>query len=108
MHQSGLHFVTDVGLTLDVILDGVTARSTWTDGAVASAQAKMVADFMAENVWGPGVVIETCREKLPRDTVATVDSGAHRVCCRKSGSVLNLAVCCNHRHFARWAAPSLC
>jgi acetolactate synthase-1/2/3 large subunit len=79
MHQSGLHFVTDVGLTLQEISAGITARDTWTDGAIVTAQAKLTVDFAAEDVWGPGVIIETCRANLPRDTVATVDSGAHRI-----------------------------
>jgi len=79
MHQSGLHFVTDVGLTLRKISDGVITRDTWTNGAIVIAQAKLNADFAAEEVWGPGVIIETCRANLPRETVATVDSGAHRI-----------------------------
>ncbi|MFY9239916.1 MAG: thiamine pyrophosphate-binding protein, partial [Roseovarius sp.] len=79
MHQSGLHFVTDTGLTLQAISDGVKTGDTWIDGSIAAAQTKMIADFKAEDVWGPGVIIETCREKLPRNTIATVDSGAHRI-----------------------------
>jgi acetolactate synthase-1/2/3 large subunit len=79
LHQSGLHFVTDIGLTLQVISEGVTSGGTWSDGSVTTAQDKMADDFQAEDAWGPGVIIETCRETLPRNTIATVDSGAHRI-----------------------------
>ena len=35
--------------------------------------------FAVRNDWGPDAVIATCQEVLPPDTLATADSGAHRI-----------------------------
>mgnify|MGYP006127699671 FL=1 len=76
MHQSTLQFVSHVGLTLDAISHGISGGERWSVGDV---QSKLAAAFKEPDEWGPGTVIDICREVLPRDTVATVDAGAHRI-----------------------------
>lgn len=34
---------------------------------------------LEEGAWGPHAVIETCRKAFPRETIATADTGAHRI-----------------------------
>jgi len=101
MHQTTLQFVAHVGLTLDAISDGVSRDQELiqTEGA-KETQGKLIEAFAESAKWGPGVVIDVCREELPRDTVATVDSGAHRIllsqkwkCFHPKGLLQSSALC---------------
>jgi len=79
MHQASLNFIADTGSSLDTLTDGVSPVETWRDGEIAKTQSQLAADFPIDEDWGPGAVINECRKRLPNDTVATVDSGAHRI-----------------------------
>jgi acetolactate synthase-1/2/3 large subunit len=79
MHQSSLNIIASCGASLDAISKGVPATATWPDGAPAQVKAALADAFDAGGAWGPAAVIETCRKILPRDTIATADSGAHRI-----------------------------
>ena len=78
MHGATLEVVAPVGETLTAIGDGVAPRATWTDGAPAAARAAL-ADAFAVDGWGPGAAIAAAREACPEGTIATADSGAHRI-----------------------------
>ncbi|MEP2654634.1 MAG: thiamine pyrophosphate-binding protein [Sedimentitalea sp.] len=79
MHQSSLSVVADCAASLDAIAQGVTPQDTWTDGTVTATQTALAQAFPTDEAWGPAAIIDTCRTVLPRDTLATVDSGAHRI-----------------------------
>lgn len=79
MHQATVNVIGDCGATLAALSDGVTARETWTGGEVETAKAALAAAFPRDDTWGPAAVIDVCRAVLPRDTLATADSGAHRI-----------------------------
>ncbi len=79
MHQASLSFVGDVGAGLDALRDGIAARATWPDGAPAAAKERLAAAFNQNEAWGPAAITKTVRAALPRDGIATVDSGAHRI-----------------------------
>jgi len=79
MHQSTLNFVTDCAATLDALSKDTPPRDTWTGGEIGVAQAALAAAFPTDADWGPAAVIDTCRRVLPRDTLASADSGAHRI-----------------------------
>jgi acetolactate synthase-1/2/3 large subunit len=79
MHQAGLSFVADTGATLQAMADGLKPNATWIDGEVAALKTALANAFPKDEPWGPGAVIDTCRTVLPADTIATVDSGAHRI-----------------------------
>lgn len=79
MHQATVSFVADTGRTLDLLADGHTARETWPDSAPQKARAALRAGNGAEAEWGPGAVVRSVRETLPRTALASVDSGAHRI-----------------------------
>lgn len=79
MHQATLSFLAHTGATLAALSDHLGPRAAWSDGepgVVADALAKA---FPRTDEWGPGAVIDTCRTVLPRNAIATVDSGAHRI-----------------------------
>ncbi|MEM7519775.1 MAG: thiamine pyrophosphate-dependent enzyme, partial [Pseudomonadota bacterium] len=79
MHQATLNFVTDCAATLEALADGTAPRATWTGGQVAATQSALRIAFPTDDTWGPGAVIDTCRAVLPRNTLASADSGAHRI-----------------------------
>jgi acetolactate synthase-1/2/3 large subunit len=79
MHQATLSFIADTGATLSALSGGVEPMQTWQGGAVAALKSNLSTAFPTDDVWGPGAVIAECRAVLPNDTIATVDSGAHRI-----------------------------
>ena len=79
MHQATLSFIADTGATLQALSAGATATETWTNGEIATVKSALSDAFPKNEEWGPGAVIDTCRTALPADTIATVDSGAHRI-----------------------------
>ncbi len=79
MHQATLSFVAHTGATLTALGAGVAPRPVWPDGRIAQVRQALAADFPTADAWGPAAVIAECRATLPADTIATVDSGAHRI-----------------------------
>jgi acetolactate synthase-1/2/3 large subunit len=79
MHQAGVSIIADCAASFAAIGADVTARDTWTDGEIEAVKLAIEGAFPADEVWGPAAIIDTCRQHLPADTIATVDSGAHRI-----------------------------
>jgi acetolactate synthase-1/2/3 large subunit len=79
MHTATLSFVGDIGAGLAALAEGAEGRQTWPGGEAAAARTALEQAFAAGPEWGPAKVIDVCRRCLPRDTVATADSGAHRI-----------------------------
>ena len=79
MHQSSLNFVTDCAATLRALSDGLDVNDTWPDGEIYTLKSALTSSFPSDEDWGPAAVIATCRETLPRDALASADSGAHRI-----------------------------
>ncbi len=79
MHQAGMNVVGHVGATLDLLAEGQPSRESWPDGEPAATRAALAAAFPTDEAWGPAAVVDECRRALPGETVATVDSGAHRI-----------------------------
>lgn len=100
MHQATLNFVTDPCATLEALAQGQSAKQSWPDGEPAAARAALSEAFPMGDDWGPGGVIAECRAVLPPDTLASVDSGAHRIllsqmwqCPEPRGLVQSTALC---------------
>jgi acetolactate synthase-1/2/3 large subunit len=80
MHQATTSFVGHVGATLDVLGETTTAVQTrWPDGAPLKAREVLAGAYGQNEVWGPSAIVTTVRQATPRDTVITIDSGAHRI-----------------------------
>lgn len=79
MHQASLSFLGDTGTTLEALTTGFDPRDDWPGREPTSTKAALAKAFPKDDPWGPGAVIDTCRRVLPANTVATVDSGAHRI-----------------------------
>tara|TARA_R110002049_G_scaffold11829_3_gene54455 strand:+ start:327 stop:1937 length:1611 start_codon:yes stop_codon:yes gene_type:complete len=76
MHGSTLEVIAPVGTTLDAIRNGVTAGPVWD---VAAKTRDALAKSFPVGDWGPDAIVAVCRDVCPQDTIATVDSGAHRI-----------------------------
>lgn len=79
MHAATLRLEGAVGAVLDALADGQSTKSKWPDSKPAEIRARFRAAFAARSDWGPHAVFETLREVAPADTLATADSGAHRI-----------------------------
>jgi len=82
VHRAKLEFVADLAVALGQLaaLAPDRAGTTWLDGLPRSVRAEIRSALRpAGGGWGPHAVVETCRRVLPRDTIATVDTGSHRI-----------------------------
>ncbi|MEI4233442.1 thiamine pyrophosphate-binding protein [Roseovarius sp. D22-M7] len=79
MHQATLNIVGPCGPALAAIAEGAAPRDTWTAGEIDAARAALARAFPPSDDWGAAGVIAEARAVLPADTIATVDSGAHRI-----------------------------
>lgn len=100
MHQAGLNLVADTGQTLEAIAKGNPARATWPGDEPAHVKAALAQAFPQDNDWGPAGVIAETRAALPSNTLATADSGAHRIllsqmwaCSEPRGLIQSSALC---------------
>jgi len=79
VHQARYSFVGHVGKGLAALRDGVNARTFWPDGEAAAARTTLADLFASSGEWGPSRIVEVARQTMPRDTIATADTGAHRI-----------------------------
>ena len=80
VHQASQSFIGDIGAGLAALRgEGTAPAASWPGGEAQAARAALKAFFSSDGSWGPTQAIEVARAVLPRDTVATVDSGAHRI-----------------------------
>ncbi len=100
MHQATVSFVADTGATLRALGQDVPPRETWADGRIATVKRQLAEAFPVDDNWGPAGVIAECRAVLPPETIATVDSGAHRILlsqmwtCREPAQLLQSSGLC--------------
>ncbi|PTM40988.1 thiamine pyrophosphate-binding protein [Bosea sp. 124] len=79
MHGASLLLEGDVGAILTDLCEGPTPSGRWPGGEPAAVRESFRAAFAAPSAWGPHAVFETLREAAPAGTIATADSGAHRI-----------------------------
>ncbi|WP_171119444.1 thiamine pyrophosphate-binding protein [Ruegeria sp. HKCCA5463] len=100
MHQAGLNLVAHTGETLEAIAKGNPARETWPGNEPEQVKAALAKAFPTDESWGPAAVIAETRAVLPPETLATADSGAHRIllsqmwaCGEERGLIQSSALC---------------
>ncbi|OUS34561.1 acetolactate synthase [Rhodobacterales bacterium 56_14_T64] len=79
MHQAGLNFLTAITPTLAALSSDVAQRATWTEQQPQKAQTALATAFPMTDDWGPAAVIAETRDVMPDNTLASADSGAHRI-----------------------------
>ncbi|MEO0389581.1 MAG: thiamine pyrophosphate-binding protein [Pseudomonadota bacterium] len=78
MHQASMNIVGSVPATLAALRGAATPSAEWGD-AVAEAKAALSKAFPEDEAWGPAAIIAEARAAFPEGTLATADSGAHRI-----------------------------
>ena len=79
MHQATLNFVADCAASLEALSTAKPNKQTWASGQIATCKDGLAEAFPKDADWGPNAIVDVCRTTLPRDTLATCDSGAHRI-----------------------------
>ena len=79
VHQASMNFVGDVGASVNLLGADVMGQETWADGEPSQARAALAENNHANEPWGPAAIIDEARKTLPRNCIATVDAGAHRI-----------------------------
>lgn len=80
MHGAGTTLMGGIASTLRELGEGLETVATWPEGEPDIARASLERTFAGEpDGWGPATVFHTLRAVLPPETVATADSGAHRI-----------------------------
>ncbi|MCK0150354.1 thiamine pyrophosphate-binding protein [Marivita sp. S6314] len=79
MHHATLNVIGHCAESVAAILPDKTS-TVWQDGAVERTKSALATAFPLQPTdWGPAQVIATCQAVLPDTTLATADSGAHRI-----------------------------
>ncbi|MDE4133337.1 thiamine pyrophosphate-binding protein [Phaeobacter sp. QD34_3] len=79
MHHASLSIVAPLTPMLTALTPAGAAADTWTGGEIEATRAGLATAFPQDDTWGPSAVIAECRATLPENTLATADSGAHRI-----------------------------
>ena len=79
MHQARWIFQCHIGAGLRALGRQTGRNDNWLDDEVESARKNLITAFKADEEWGPAALIDEIQKHCPPDTLATVDSGAHRI-----------------------------
>lgn len=80
MHGASISFVGNISASLDALTRDVPPRQAiWTDGQPGAVRTALRGQFAPREAWGPHAVFAAARRASSPETVATVDSGAHRI-----------------------------
>ncbi len=79
MHQANLNFIADTGAAMGALGKNVDRGQGWPKSEIQALKSDLAQAFPMDDAWGPAGVIAECRAVLPADTIASVDSGAHRI-----------------------------
>ena len=78
MHQSTHNFIGDPAASVMAMLPAAPIE-TWGGTDISDTKSALEIAFPKDDNWGPAQAITICQDMLPADTLATADSGAHRI-----------------------------
>ncbi len=79
MHQAAINFTGDIVATLSKLSDGIKKSNSWKSNQPKIVKDKLRQIMRVSEQWGPAAIVDEARKACPRNAVATVDSGAHRI-----------------------------
>ncbi|POR50800.1 thiamine pyrophosphate-binding protein [Bosea psychrotolerans] len=79
MHRASILLEGNVGTILTKLAEGPRRGNVWSGGEPERARTAIRSAFADRPEWGPHAVFTILREVAPTGTVATADSGAHRI-----------------------------
>ena len=106
MHRASLSFIGDIAEGLKTLRKNISPQPVWNNKEPHKVRSELKTIFSATGTpglneeWGPAAVIDVMRKALPRNGVATADSGAHRIllsqmweCYEARGLLQSTALC---------------
>lgn len=100
VHQAKINFVGDIGAGLAALGDGIVPKKDWPDDRPGEVRSRHKEAFTSGGKWGAEAVVAAARRSLPRNTIAAVDTGAHRIllsqaweCYEPRGLMQSTALC---------------
>ncbi|MEM6482667.1 MAG: thiamine pyrophosphate-dependent enzyme, partial [Pseudomonadota bacterium] len=100
MHQATINIVGDTGETLEMLAQSQGVPPVWPGNQPENTRHALRSAFGEGDTWGPAAVIAQTRATLPQNTLATADSGAHRIllsqmwmCHEPRGLIQSSALC---------------
>ncbi|MED5435220.1 MAG: thiamine pyrophosphate-binding protein [SAR324 cluster bacterium] len=106
MHRASLSFIGDIAEGLKTLRKNISPQPVWNNKEPHKVRSELKTIFSATGTpglneeWGPAAVIDIMRKALPRNGVATADSGAHRIllsqmweCYEARGLLQSTALC---------------
>ncbi|MEC8980682.1 MAG: thiamine pyrophosphate-dependent enzyme [SAR324 cluster bacterium] len=106
MHRASLSFIGDIAEGLKTLRKNISPQPVWKNKEPHKVRSELKTIFSATGTpglneeWGPAAVIDVMRKALPRNGVATADSGAHRIllsqmweCYEARGLLQSTALC---------------
>lgn len=100
MHQAALNFTGNIKACLEALSDGLESQNTWSGGQIETTKVRLREAFHADEEWGPAGIVHAARAASPAGTIATADSGAHRIVlshvweCDHPGGLLQSSALC--------------
>jgi len=79
VHQADISFIGHVGAGLSSLIKGNAPKKIWGNLHPAKTRQAHKTAFSPHGKWGPEAIVKGARSALPRNGVATVDTGAHRI-----------------------------
>ena len=79
VHRTNYSFIGDVGAGIRALSGNISLDQIWPGKEPDLTRAALLSAFPKTGDWGPAAIIDVCREVMPRESVATVDTGAHRI-----------------------------
>ena len=81
MHEGAVTLRSAVEPALNLLAEARdTSASSWSGGEPVAVRKDLAEAFAPEQTgWGPGTAFHVLRDVMPENTVATADSGAHRI-----------------------------
>lgn len=79
MHQSAINIIGDISATLESLSVNGSVSESWPDDKIVDLRASIVQSKRLDEDWGPSAISDAIRNATPRNTVVTMDSGAHRI-----------------------------
>ncbi|MCI4665318.1 MAG: thiamine pyrophosphate-dependent enzyme, partial [Neomegalonema sp.] len=79
MHGADISLHGDLKASLRALTEALSPKQSWAQGEPTAVRAELRKIFGDRTEWGPHAAFAAARRASPHNTVATADSGAHRI-----------------------------
>lgn len=80
MHVANKLLSGNISQNLKSLINNFKPTETWSDGSHIHAKEQLKREFaMERDIFGPAAIFHSLRSLMPKETIATADSGAHRI-----------------------------